>query len=111
MQNADPELVESLHQFITAWRLIERPFPQIDGTDKPGLAISWPNTRFPFYNSIFLTRRLTDAHAARPFAGSGHQRHSPSTSGDVSASIEGVPLGYSTFKERVRDLGRQTIAA
>ena len=54
--------IESLHQFITIWRLIGKPFPQVDSTDRPGLAISWPNTRFPFYNSLFLTEQLTDAH-------------------------------------------------
>jgi hypothetical protein len=58
---ANAELVESLHQFITIWRLIGRPFPQVDATDRPGLAISWPNTRFPFYNSLFLTEQLRDA--------------------------------------------------
>jgi hypothetical protein len=62
MQKANPELVESLHQFRTAWRLIGKPFPKVDSTDRPGLAISWPNTSFRFYNSIFLTERLTDDH-------------------------------------------------
>ena len=61
MDKANGELVESLHQFITIWRLIGKPFPQVDATDRPGLAISWPNTRFPFYNSLFLTEHLTDA--------------------------------------------------
>jgi hypothetical protein len=55
MQKANPELVESLHQFVTAWRLIGKPVPRVDSTDRPGLAISWPNTSFPFYNSICLT--------------------------------------------------------
>jgi GNAT superfamily N-acetyltransferase len=36
-------------------------FPEVDGTDRPGLAISWPNTRFPFYNALFLTEQLADA--------------------------------------------------
>jgi hypothetical protein len=62
MHKAKTELVESLHQFITIWKLIGRPFPQVDGTDRPGLAISWPNTRFPFYNSLFLTEQLTDTY-------------------------------------------------
>jgi GNAT superfamily N-acetyltransferase len=61
MHKPNTELVESLYQFITVWKLIGRPFPQVDGADKPGLAISWPNTRFPFYNSLFLTEQLTDA--------------------------------------------------
>jgi GNAT superfamily N-acetyltransferase len=61
VHTANAELVESLHQFITIWRLIGKPFPQVDARDRPGLAISWPNTRFPFYNSLFLTEQLTDA--------------------------------------------------
>jgi GNAT superfamily N-acetyltransferase len=61
MQKTDTELAESLHQFITIWKLIGKPFPQVDSTDKPGLAISWPDTRFPFYNSLFLTEQLTTA--------------------------------------------------
>jgi GNAT superfamily N-acetyltransferase len=62
MHNANTELVESLHQFITIWKLIGKPFPRVDATDRPGLAISWPDTHFPFYNSLFLTEQLTDAH-------------------------------------------------
>jgi GNAT superfamily N-acetyltransferase len=61
MNTANSELVESLHQFITIWKLIGKPYPHVDATDRPGLAISWPNTQFPFYNSLFLTEQLTDA--------------------------------------------------
>jgi GNAT superfamily N-acetyltransferase len=61
MRQVKTDLIESLHQFITTWKLIGRPFPQVDGTDRPGLAISWPNTSFPFYNSLFLTEQLADA--------------------------------------------------
>src|SRR3981081_3078945 len=62
MHTAHDALVESLHQFITIWKLIGKPFPQVDTADRPGLAISWPNTYFPFYNTIFLTEELTDAN-------------------------------------------------
>jgi GNAT superfamily N-acetyltransferase len=61
MYKTNAELVESLHQFIAIWKLIGKPFPEVDGTDRPGLEISWPNTRFPFYNALFLTELLTDA--------------------------------------------------
>jgi GNAT superfamily N-acetyltransferase len=54
------ELAESLNQFVTIWKMIGRPFPQVDQTDRPGLAISWPNTDFPFYNALFLTEQLTN---------------------------------------------------
>ena len=60
MHKANTELAESLRQFITIWKLIGKPFPDVDGIDRPGLAISWPNTHFPFYNSLFLTEKLTD---------------------------------------------------
>jgi GNAT superfamily N-acetyltransferase len=61
MAQTNPELAESLHQFVTIWKLIGKPFPKVDQMDKPGLAISWPDTHFPFYNALFLTERLTDA--------------------------------------------------
>jgi ribosomal protein S18 acetylase RimI-like enzyme len=61
MQQINRELGESLHQFVTTWKLIGRPFPRVDQTDRPGLAITWPDTRFPFYNALFLTEQLTDA--------------------------------------------------
>jgi GNAT superfamily N-acetyltransferase len=61
MEQTNTELAESLHQFITIWKMIGRPFPRVDQTDKPGLAITWPNTQFPFHNALFLTGRLTDA--------------------------------------------------
>ena len=53
-------LDESLHQFIAIWKLIGRPFPNVDQVDNPGLAISWPDTQFPFYNALFLNEQVTD---------------------------------------------------
>ena len=44
MHTVNAELVESLQHFITIWRLIGKPFPQVDATDRPGLAISWRST-------------------------------------------------------------------
>jgi GNAT superfamily N-acetyltransferase len=61
MDQTNTELAESLHQFITIWKKIGRPFPRVDQTDRPGLAITWPDTQFPFYNALFLTGKLTDA--------------------------------------------------
>jgi hypothetical protein len=40
---------------------LEKPFPQVDQSDKSGLAITRPDTRFPFYDALFLTEQLTDA--------------------------------------------------
>jgi hypothetical protein len=53
MSQTSTELAESLHQFTTIWKLIGRPFPNVDQVDKLGLAISWPDTEFPFYNALF----------------------------------------------------------
>ena len=61
MPQTHPELAESLHQFITIWKMIGRRFPQVDQTDRLGLAITWPDTDFPFYNALFLTEKLMDA--------------------------------------------------
>jgi hypothetical protein len=61
MSQTNPELAESLQQFITVWKKIGRPFALVDQTDRPGLAITWPDTPFPFYNALFLTESLTDA--------------------------------------------------
>jgi hypothetical protein len=61
MQQKDTELAEFIHQFITIWKMIGRPFPRADQTDRPGLAITWPETDFPFYNGLFLTGELADA--------------------------------------------------
>jgi GNAT superfamily N-acetyltransferase len=65
MNKMSAELVESMHQFITIWKLIGKPFPEVDGTDRPGLAISWPATQFPFYNAVFLSEHMTDAHVLK----------------------------------------------
>jgi hypothetical protein len=55
------ELDESLHQSVTVWKMIGKPFAQVDQRHRPGLAISWPATPFPFYNGLFLAEQLTDA--------------------------------------------------
>jgi len=65
VQSTKTELEESLHQFVTTWRLLARPFPQVDLSDKPGLAVSWPSTDFPFYNIVFLTEELKDEDVLR----------------------------------------------
>jgi hypothetical protein len=48
MHTVNAELVESLQHFITIWGLIGKPFPQIDATDRPGLAISWREHAYGF---------------------------------------------------------------
>ena len=65
MSQINPELAESLHQFISFWKMIGRPFPRVDQTDRSGLAVTWPDIDFPFYNALFLTEQLTDAQVLR----------------------------------------------
>jgi GNAT superfamily N-acetyltransferase len=60
MSQTNPQLTESLHQFVTIWKLLGRGFPEVDQTDKSGLAITWPDTQFPFYNALFLPEPLVD---------------------------------------------------
>ena len=61
MKQKNADLVESLHQFVSVWKLIGKPFPKVDLSDRSGLAIAWPDTHFPFYNAVFLTEPLSDA--------------------------------------------------
>jgi GNAT superfamily N-acetyltransferase len=61
MQGTTTELAESLHQFTSIWKLLAKPFPQADQTVQPGLAISWADISFPFYNALFLTEEINDA--------------------------------------------------
>lgn len=61
----DAELSESLHQFITTWRLLGKGFPHADQTDRSGLAMSWADTSFPFYNIVFLNEPISDAKVLR----------------------------------------------
>jgi hypothetical protein len=37
MQQTNTELAESLHQFVTIWNMIGKPFLRVDQTDRPGL--------------------------------------------------------------------------
>jgi hypothetical protein len=61
MPQTNTDLAESLHQFVTIWKMIGRPFPGVDQTDRAGLAITWLDTHFPFYNALFLTEQVVDA--------------------------------------------------
>ncbi len=65
MEQLATELAESLYQFISVWRLLAKPFPQADLSDKPGLAISWAGIPFVFYNTLFLTEQLSDARVLK----------------------------------------------
>jgi GNAT superfamily N-acetyltransferase len=61
MKQKNADLAESLHQFVCVWKLIGKPFPKVDLSDRSGLVIAWPDTHFPFYNAVFLTEPLSNA--------------------------------------------------
>ena len=65
MKQRNAELAESLHQFVTVWKLIGKPFAEVDLSDRPELAIAWPDTNFPFYNAVFLTEPLSCAEVVQ----------------------------------------------
>ena len=58
MHEKNGELVESLHQFIATWILIGKPFPQVDGTDRPGLTISWMRSPVSIHCSAQNSARM-----------------------------------------------------
>ena len=61
MEVSNAELTESLHQFISTWKLLAQSFTEADLSDKPGLAKCWANIPFIFYNTLFLTEQISDA--------------------------------------------------
>jgi GNAT superfamily N-acetyltransferase len=63
------EAIESVEQFASMWRVFLGDRGGADVTDRPGLAIRWADSAFPFWNMIFLTRQLAD-----PEALAGHLR-------------------------------------
>jgi GNAT superfamily N-acetyltransferase len=64
-EQSKTELAESLYQFVSTWKLLAKPFPEAVLSDKPGLAISWANIPFIFYNAIFLTEQISDARVLK----------------------------------------------
>lgn len=56
---------QSLDQFISTWKLIVKRFPNVDLLDRPGIATSWANIPFVFYNTLFLTETPSTAQLLR----------------------------------------------
>ena len=40
------EVVESMEQYVSVWKLLVGELPNSDLKDRPGLSISWPIIRF-----------------------------------------------------------------
>src|SRR5258708_31997960 len=54
------EIVESVVQYASVWKLLVNELANADLTDRPGLSISWADNPFPFWNAVFLTEQLAD---------------------------------------------------
>ena len=54
------EIIESVVQYASVWKLLVNELPNADLADRPGLSISWADNPFPFWNAVFLTEQLAD---------------------------------------------------
>lgn len=53
----DSEVVESVEQFASMWRVFVSDRGNADVRDLPGVAVRWVDSKFPFWNTIVLTDR------------------------------------------------------
>lgn len=49
------EVVDSMAQYAAVWKMLVAELPNADLEDRQGLSISWADSRFPFWNAVFLT--------------------------------------------------------
>jgi len=61
--DADAEVIESIEQFTSMWRVFVTDRGNADVTDTVGLAIRWTDNAFPFWNMVFLTQQLASLEA------------------------------------------------
>lgn len=54
------EVIESIEQCTSVWKVIVSEHQGADIKDRTGLSISWADSKFPFWNAVFLTEQLTD---------------------------------------------------
>lgn len=54
------EVVESMDQYSSVWKVLVAELPGADLKDEPGLSIRWADSLFPFWNAIFLTEPSID---------------------------------------------------
>jgi GNAT superfamily N-acetyltransferase len=55
------EVLESMVQYSSVWKVLVAELPGADLEDKPGLSISWADSPFPFWNAVFLTESSINA--------------------------------------------------
>jgi GNAT superfamily N-acetyltransferase len=76
IQESKQEVIESMDQFTSAWKVFVGEYPNADIVDRPGLSIRWNASSFPFWHAVFLTEHMADAEtlAHRIHEGSGYMR-------------------------------------
>jgi GNAT superfamily N-acetyltransferase len=57
----DAEVVESIEQFTSMWRVFLEERGDSDTTDWPDTSIRWADCAFPFWNMLFLTEKVIDS--------------------------------------------------
>ncbi len=55
------EVLESIEQYTSVWKVFVAESPGADIREKPGLSICWADSPFPFWNAIFITEPSLDA--------------------------------------------------
>jgi GNAT superfamily N-acetyltransferase len=55
------EIIESMEQFASMWKVFVGEHSDSDIADRQGLSICWNTTLFPFWHAVFLTDQIEDA--------------------------------------------------
>src|ERR1700761_2654168 len=61
MHSSKPEVIESVFQYISMWKVLAGDRPNADLSDRPGLSMCWADSRFPFWNAVFVTDPVVDS--------------------------------------------------
>ena len=62
-QDSKQEVVESIEQFASAWKVFVGECPNAEIVDRPGLSIRWNASSFPFWKAVFITEQVADEGA------------------------------------------------
>jgi GNAT superfamily N-acetyltransferase len=54
------DVIESVDQYASVWKVLAGDRPDADLSDRAGLSISWADSPFPFWNAVFLTEWRVD---------------------------------------------------
>jgi len=56
----ESEIIESNRLYVSMWKVLAGDRPGADLVDRPGLAVCWADSPFPFWNAVFLTEETAD---------------------------------------------------